>query len=115
VSETLIKLGHHVDKYAASERSVMDDLCTAFNESCLPVAQRLQTFASHVRRQDISRVLAKHELFKLSASANGSIVECGVFGGGGLFSWMHFSAIYEPYNHTRRVIGFDTFPTSSND
>ena len=29
--------------------------------------------------------------------------------GGGLFSWMHFSAILEPYNHTRRIIGFDTF------
>jgi hypothetical protein len=24
-------------------------------------------------------------------------------------SWSHFSAILEPYNHTRRIIGFDTF------
>jgi len=24
-------------------------------------------------------------------------------------AWAHFSAILEPYNHTRRVIGFDTF------
>ena len=24
-------------------------------------------------------------------------------------SWLHFSSILEPYNHTRRVIGFDTF------
>jgi hypothetical protein len=36
-------------------------------------------------------------------------VECGVFAGGGLMTWAHSSAILEPYNHTRRVIGFDTF------
>ncbi len=28
---------------------------------------------------------------------------------GGVASWLHFSAILEPYNHTRRIIGFDTF------
>jgi hypothetical protein len=70
---------------------------------------RLQTFPRHVRRQDIARFLTKYELYKLTLPANGSVVECGVFAGGGLMSWLHFSAILEPYNHTRRVIGFDTF------
>ena len=109
MSEALKMLGHHLDKYAEPERSVMDDLCGAFIRSRTPLAQRLQTFPRHVRRQDIARFLARHEIFKLSLPANGSIVECGVFAGGGLMSWMHFSAIYEPYNHTRRIIGFDTF------
>jgi hypothetical protein len=48
-------------------------------------------------------------VFKLALPANGSIVECGVFAGGGIMAWHHFSAIWEPYNHTRRIIGFDTF------
>jgi hypothetical protein len=109
MSKALKNLGHHLDKYAPAERGVMDDLCAAFTGSGVPVAQRLQTFPRHVRRQDIARFLVKHELFKLSLPANGSVVECGVFAGGGLLGWMHFSAIYEPYNHTRRVIGFDTF------
>jgi hypothetical protein len=87
----------------------MDSLCQAFTSSAVPIAQRLQTFPRHVRRQDVARFLVKHELFKASSNANGSIVECGVFAGGGLFSWLHFSSIYEPYNHTRRIIGFDTF------
>lgn len=109
MSESLNKLGHHLSKYAESERHVIDDLENAFNSSSAPTFQRLQTFPCHVRRQDISRFLVKHELFKLSLSANGSLVECGVFSGGGLFSWLHFSSIYDPYNHTRKVIGFDTF------
>jgi hypothetical protein len=109
MSENLEALGHHLAKYAPRERSVMDDLCAAFSESAVALAQRLQTFPRHVRRQDVARFLVKNELFKLSLPANGSVVECGVFAGGGLFGWMHFSAIYEPYNHTRRIIGFDTF------
>lgn len=39
----------------------------------------------------------------------GSIVECGSFQGGGTLSFAQLSAIYEPYNHTRKVIAFDTF------
>jgi len=109
MKKALELLGHHTNKYAASERGVMEDLCEAFTSSSIPLAQRLQTFPRHVRRQDIARFLVKHELYRLSLPANGSIVECGVFAGGGLFSWFHFSAIHEPYNHTRRVIGFDTF------
>lgn len=108
-TKTIDSLGHHISKYARHEISILDNLCNAYTESSLPIAQRLQTFPRHVRRQDIARFLAKHELFRQALPVNGSIVECGVFAGGGLFGWHHFSAIYEPYNHTRRIIGFDTF------
>jgi hypothetical protein len=40
---------------------------------------------------------------------HGSIVECGVLFGGGLFTWAQLSEIYEPLNHLRNIIGFDTF------
>ena len=106
---TLSKLGHNIAKHTESELGLMEKLCAGFNDSRLELSQRLQTFPRHVRRQDIARFLAKYELFKLQMGANGSIVECGVFGGGGLFSWLHFSSIFEPYNHTRKIIGFDTF------
>jgi hypothetical protein len=109
MSESLKRLGHHVANYAEQEHSVIDELSRAFEKSSVPVFQRLQTFPNYVRRQDISRFLTKYELFKLSIQANGSIVECGVFAGGGLFGWLHFSSMLEPYNHTRRIIGFDTF------
>lgn len=105
----LEQLGYHTAKYAPAERGVLDALCEAFDQSHVPLPQRLQTFPRHVRRQDVARFLAKYELFNLSLPANGSVVECGVFAGGGLLGWSHFSAILEPYNHTRRIIGFDTF------
>lgn len=105
----ITNLLHHAGKYTRDETRVVDDLCEAFAGSGLSLARRLQSFPRHVRRQDLARVLAKHEIFKLVLPVTGSIVEGGVFAGGGLLAWSQFSAIHEPYNHTRRVIGFDTF------
>jgi hypothetical protein len=103
------RMGHHEAKYTSTERTSTEELFSAFEASVLPLPMRLQNFQRFVRRQDLSRFLAKSELFKLSLGANGSVVECGVFGGGGLFGWAQLSSIFEPYNHTRRIIGFDTF------
>jgi hypothetical protein len=108
-TSTLEQLGHHSENYLPAEENVMDGLCAAFENSCVPLAQRLQTFPRHVRRQDLARFLVRYEIFKLNLGIHGSIVECGVFAGGGLMTWSQCSAIMEPYNHTRRVIGFDTF------
>ncbi len=70
---------------------------------------KLRNFAKYVPRQELTRFLAKHELFRHVVRIHGHIVECGVFLGCGLMTWAQLSAIYEPVNHTRRVIGFDTF------
>jgi hypothetical protein len=80
-----------------------------FNQSPLDTTQKLQSFAKYVRRQDISRFLAKNELYKLQMELPGVIIECGCYTGGGTMTFAQLSAIYEPYNHTRRIIAFDTF------
>lgn len=109
IPNTLKSMGHHEAKHTTVEKGVVEALSDAFQASSVPLAQRLQNFPRHVRRQDIARFLTKYELFQLALPAHGSIVECGVFAGGGLMSWVHFSSILEPFNHTRRIIGFDTF------
>jgi hypothetical protein len=105
----LQQLGRHAAKHTAGEATVIGDLAAAFEGSRLPAYHRIEAFPRHVRRQDVARFLAKYELFKLALPVHGNVVECGVWAGGGLSSWLHFSSILEPYNHTRRVIGFDTF------
>jgi len=66
-------------------------------------------FPKYVSRQQLSRLLVRHELFKMVLNVKGSIVECGVFEGNGVMSWAQLSAIYEPFNYHREIIGFDTF------
>jgi len=70
---------------------------------------KLRNFTKYVPRQELARFLAKHALFEKILHTHGHIIECGVFLGGGLMTWAQLSAVYEPVNHTRRVVGFDTF------
>lgn len=70
---------------------------------------KLRNFVKFTPRQNLALFLAKNELFKHLVEVHGHIVECGVFMGGGLLTWAQLSAIYEPYNHVRRIVGFDTF------
>jgi hypothetical protein len=96
-------------KHTSTERSLFQEYAEFFERSPLPTTLKLQNFAKYVRRQDLSRFLAKNELFRLQVDVPGVIVECGCFAGGGLLTWAQLSSIYEPYNHQRRVYGFDTF------
>lgn len=70
---------------------------------------KLINFPRFVPRQALSKFLCRYEIFKKVLNIQGSIVECGVLSGGSLFSFAQFSAILEPVNHQRKIIGFDTF------
>ena len=70
---------------------------------------KMDNFPVYASRQQIARFTALSKLFEMQLNVKGSIVECGVFQGGGLFTYAHLSAIHEPSNYHRQVIGFDTF------
>lgn len=71
--------------------------------------QKLDTFSRFVRRQRISKFIAHYEIYKKILDVSGSIVEVGVHAAQSLFTFGHLSSILEPYNYTRKIIGFDTF------
>lgn len=79
------------------------------SESSGTLTEKIENFARYVPRQNLARFLARYEIFKQIIDIQGSIVECGVFMGGGLMSFANLSVILEPYNFQRRIIGFDTF------
>lgn len=93
----------------ASDSAYSEELGPYFENSTGTVVDRLRHFTKYVPRQNLSQFLGRHELFKKIIDVHGSIIECGVFLGSGVLGWAQLSAIYEPYNHVRRVVGFDTF------
>ncbi len=70
---------------------------------------KLRNFTKFVPREKLGMFLAKNEIFKRITNTHGYIIECGVFLGHGLMTWAQLSSIYEPVNHIRRIVGFDTF------
>ena len=75
----------------------------------MSTVDKINAFPKYAQKNCIARYLAHYELFKLVMETPGSIVECGVYQGAGVLGWAKLSSILEPNNHSRRVIGFDTF------
>ena len=95
-------------------RTAAEKLVGARNQGCFDRnpdswEKKMEAFPKYVKRQNLTRFLAQYELFRRILPVKGSIVECGVFRGGGLMGWAKLSAILEPVNLTRRIYGFDTF------
>lgn len=99
----------NVQNHTEVEKKLFSEYAEYFEYSPISGVGKLQNFTKYIRRQDLSRFLAKNELFKLQLNIPGSIIECGSFQGGGTMTFAQLSAIYEPFNHTRKVISFDTF------
>lgn len=56
----------------------------------------------------LQKILARYELFRYTIELPGDVVECGVFKGSGVFTWVKLIQIFKPASLTR-VIGFDFF------
>jgi hypothetical protein len=81
----------------------------AFRSSQTSLINKLEAFPRFATKRSVARFLARYEIYREVQKVTGSIVECGVFNGAGFFSWAQFANIFEPANHTRKIIGFDTF------
>ena len=68
---------------------------------------RFTNFPAWAPRQNVARFLAAAEIYRKIVNVYGAVIEGGVAGGAGLFTWAHLASILEPYNYGRQVIGFD--------
>ncbi|MFO0636493.1 MAG: TylF/MycF/NovP-related O-methyltransferase [Nannocystaceae bacterium] len=66
----------------------------------------------------LRKLLVRYDAFRTAMEVPGDVVECGVFKGTGLLTWLKFLQIHAP-GSARRVIGFDTFdafaPAAASD
>lgn len=85
------------------------DLETLFVNARGSQVEKLENFPCYVPRQSLARFLCLSEIFRMALHVQGDVMECGVNWGGGLMTFAQLSAILEPVNLQRRVVGFDTF------
>lgn len=97
------------EKRTVKEVDYIKCLGKALDSPKLSPTEKMMNFPMYAPRQVLTTFLYKYELFKKILHVQGSIVECGVAFGSGLMTFAQLSAIFEPVNHGRRIIGFDTF------
>lgn len=94
---------------SANDLKQFSEMGDYFVKSPGTVTDKIDALPKFATRQALAKFLARVEIFKMMMPVNGSIIECGVLHGGGLLTWAKLSSIFEPTNHVRKVVGFDTF------
>lgn len=92
-----------------SEETNQKDLFDLFRKSPIPESELLSNLGLYTSRQALSRMIFMHELYKKIINTHGVIFEFGVRWGQNLSLFSSFRGMYEPYNYSRKIVGFDTF------
>ena len=91
------------------ERKERRALLEYFQDCPIPEDHLLSNLGLFISRQRLMRILFFDELYKKAMDLSGVVMEFGVRWGQDLALFHSFRGMYEPYNLTRRIIGFDTF------
>lgn len=98
-----------VENQRSTDLQYFDQLNDYWDKSIGTNLDKLRAFTKYVPFTEFPKFLAKYEIFKQILNIHGGIIECGVHQGAGLMTWALLSSIFEPVNHKRKIIGFDTF------
>jgi len=80
-----------------------------FRQSPIPENEVLANLGLFIKRQDLSRILFMNELYQKIIGVHGIVMEFGVRWGQNLALFESFRGAYEPFNHNRKIVGFDTW------
>lgn len=91
------------------EKKLRKEFYNLFKHSPIPKEEFLRNIYLYLKRQDLSSLLFFNDMYKEIINIHGSIFEFGVRWGRNLALLSSLRGVYEPFNHTRNIVGFDTF------
>jgi Macrocin-O-methyltransferase (TylF) len=86
-----------------------DELLDMLFSAPIPKEELHLNLTLFLDRRLISRILFVDEIYRKILPIHGSILEFGVRYGSNLSLFTSMRGIHEPFNHNRKVVGFDTF------
>lgn len=105
-----VKSGYKMQTKASEEQiSHQKALAKIFDDCKIPTDELLLNLGLFMRSSVLTKILFINEVYCLIKNTPGCIMEIGVWWGQNLILFENLRAIYEPFNQSRRVIGFDTF------
>jgi hypothetical protein len=94
---------------SSKELDIRAEFLEQFKKCPIPDNEKLQNLGLFINRQSMSRILFFHDLYNKILNVNGIIMEFGVRWGQNMALFETFRGMYEPYNYSRKIVGFDTF------
>lgn len=84
-------------------------LLELFAQRPLGDEEMLVNLGLYMRSGALAKMLFLDEMYRKIVPIPGSVFEFGVWRGQSLAVLENLRAVHEPYNHARRIVGFDTF------
>lgn len=92
-----------------NEQANRGNLHSLYRNSPIHQDEILTNLPLYTKRQDFTRQLFFYEVYKMIISIHGDVFELGCRWGANLNTLMSLRGILEPFNLTRRIVGFDSF------
>lgn len=85
------------------------NLIGLFRNNPLPDDELMRNLGLFLNPADLRKFLFMNDLYLKNKAIHGVIIEFGVRWGQNLALFQSLRSIYEPYNYSRKIIGFDTW------
>lgn len=92
-----------------SEKGYRVGLIEALRQQQSPDEELLDNLYMFLTKKELGQLIFFYEIYKQGLEINGNIVEFGSRWGRNLALFTLLRGLFEPYNFTRRIVGFDTF------
>jgi hypothetical protein len=99
------------DKSKSNQDEIInqEEFYNLYKQSPIVQEEALNNLGLFINRQNLSRIIFMHNMYQKILDVNGIVMEFGVRWGQNLSLFQNFRGMYEPFNHTRKIVGFDTF------
>jgi hypothetical protein len=98
-----------VKKATEKENLNREDFVKLFKNCPIPENEILSNLGLFIKRQSLSRIMFMNDLYQRIINIHGIVMEFGVRWGQNLALFEAFRGMYEPFNYSRKIVGFDTF------
>lgn len=99
----------NVVRGSQKEISAREKILELFQKRPVVEDELLVNLGLYLRATQVAKVLYLDELYQQIEHLPGNIFEFGVWWGANLALFQSLRAVREPYNWTRKIVGFDTF------
>ncbi len=93
------------ESYNSAEQGIQQ----ALENSAIPDSEMLENLHLFISPQQMRRILFLYEVYKQIVTVPGVIMQFGVRWGREMALFESLRTTFEPFNHSRKIIGFDTF------